>query len=116
MRSGGIPIRSHRSIATWSGPSSSSGSPAWTLTQIRSQSSCIRSRMNSVAYSIAPSLKYWPNEKLPEHLEERQVVRVEADILDVGRAEDLLDGRRERRGRRLEAEEVAASAAACPRS
>ena len=21
--------------------------------------------MNSVAYSIAPSLKYWPNEKLP---------------------------------------------------
>src|SRR4051794_35186476 len=65
MRSGGIPICSQSSIATSSGPSPSSGSPACTLTQIRSQSSCSRSRTNSVAYSIAPSLKYRPNEKLP---------------------------------------------------
>ena len=50
---------------TSSGPSPSCGSPAWTLTQTRSQSSCIRSRTNSVASSIAPSLKYCPNEKLP---------------------------------------------------
>ena len=60
-----MPIFSQRSIATSSGPSFSSGSPAWTLTQIRSQSSFRRSRTNSVAYAIAPSLKYWPNEKLP---------------------------------------------------
>src|SRR5713101_2708149 len=65
IRSGGTPIFSQRSIATSSGPSFSSGSPAWTLIQMRSQSSSSRSRMNSVAYSIAPSLKYCPNEKLP---------------------------------------------------
>jgi hypothetical protein len=60
-----MPIFSHRSIATWSGPSLNSGSPAWTLTQMRSQSSFNRSVTNSVANSIAPSLKYCPNEKLP---------------------------------------------------
>src|SRR3954447_20779573 len=65
IRSGGIPARSQSSIATSSGPSSSSGSPAWTLTQIRSQSSFRCSRTNSVAYWIAPSLKYCPNEKFP---------------------------------------------------
>ena len=65
IRSTGMPIFFQRSIATSSGPSFSSGSPAWTLTQMRSQSSFSRSWMNSVAYSIAPSLKYWPNEKLP---------------------------------------------------
>ena len=64
-RSGGIPARSQSEIATSSGPSFSSGSPAWTDTQIRSQSSFRRSRRNSVAYSTAPSLKYCPNEKLP---------------------------------------------------
>ena len=65
MRSGGIPIASHSLIATSSGPSLKTGSPAWTVTQMRSQSSCSRSWMNSVASSIAPFLKYWPNEKLP---------------------------------------------------
>jgi len=60
-----MPIFSQRSIATWSGPSLNSVSPAWTLTQMRSQSRFSRSRMNSVANSIAPSLKYWPNEKFP---------------------------------------------------
>ena len=48
-----------------SGPSPSCGSPACTVAQTRSQSSFMRSRMNSVASSIAPSLKYCPNEKLP---------------------------------------------------
>jgi hypothetical protein len=57
MRSGGIPMRFHSSIASSSGPSCSCGSPAWTVTQMRSQSSCMRSRTNSVASSIAPSLK-----------------------------------------------------------
>src|SRR4029450_904454 len=65
MRSGGIPIASHSLIATSSGPSLKTGSPACTVTQTRSQSSCNRSWMNSVASSMAPFLKYWPNEKLP---------------------------------------------------
>src|SRR6186997_957637 len=65
IRSGGIPIFSQAATATWSSSSRSSGSPAKTVTQIRSRSSFIRSNMNSQASSIAPSLKYWPNEKLP---------------------------------------------------
>src|SRR5437868_6010298 len=65
IRSGGMPILSQSAIASSSGPSFSSGSPAWTLTQIRSQSSLRWFRTKSVAYSIAPSLKYCPNEKLP---------------------------------------------------
>ena len=65
IRSDGMPIRSQRPIASSSGPSFRPGSPAWTLTQTRSQSSFRCCWMNSVAYSIAPSLKYWPNEKLP---------------------------------------------------
>ena len=43
--------------------------------------------------------------EVAEHLEEREVERVEADLVDVGRAEDLLARRRERRRRRLAAEE-----------
>ena len=50
---------------TSSGPSPNCGSPACTVAQTRSQSSRMCSRMNSVASSIAPSLKYCPNEKLP---------------------------------------------------
>src|SRR5262249_54111615 len=65
IRSGGMPICSQRPIASSSGPSFRPGSPACTLTQTRSQSSFRRCCMNSVANSIAPSLKYWPNEKLP---------------------------------------------------
>ena len=65
MRSGGMPIFSHSVIATSSSSSPSSGSPANTLTQIRSRSSFMCSNMNSQANSIAPALKYWPNEKLP---------------------------------------------------
>src|SRR5437764_8475595 len=65
IRSDGIPIRSQWPIASSSGPSFRPGSPACTLTHTRSQSSFSRSWMNSVAYSIAPSLKYRPNEKLP---------------------------------------------------
>src|SRR5438034_4548011 len=57
IRSAGTPIFLQRSIASSSGPSPSSGSPAWTLTQIRSHSSPVRARTNSVAYSTAPSLK-----------------------------------------------------------
>src|SRR6059058_3525246 len=57
IRSAGIPIARQRSIATSSASSFNSGSPAWTLTQMLSQSSSSRSRMNSVAYSTAPSLK-----------------------------------------------------------
>ena len=65
IRSGGMPIASQARTATSSSPSPSSGSPAKTVTQIRSRSSFMCSNMNSQASSIAPSLKYWPNEKLP---------------------------------------------------
>src|SRR5581483_870577 len=53
IRSDGRPIFSQSAIASSSGPSLRPGSPAWTLTQTRSQSSLSRSWMNSVAYSIA---------------------------------------------------------------
>ncbi len=43
--------------------------------------------------------------EVAEHLEEREVERVETDLVDVLRAEDLLAGRRQRRRRRLAAEE-----------
>ena len=65
IRSAGMPTASHSARATSSGPSSKPGSPAWIVTQIRSQSSCNRSTTNSFASSIAPALKYCPNEKLP---------------------------------------------------
>ena len=65
MRSAGCPIFTQCSYATVSSPSSSSGSPAKTLTQNRSGSSFRYSKTNSQAKSIAPSLKYWPNEKFP---------------------------------------------------
>src|SRR5919198_1186230 len=65
IRSGGIPFFSQCAIATWSSSSPSSGSPAKTLTQMRSRSSFMCSNMNSHARSIAPSLKYSPSEKLP---------------------------------------------------
>ena len=44
--------------------------------------------------------------EVAEHLEERQVARRVADVLDVGRAKALLDGRQPRMGRRLLAAEV----------
>ena len=65
IRSGGMPIASQARTATSSSPSPSSASPAKTVIQIRSRSSFMCSNMNSQASSIAPSLKYWPNEKLP---------------------------------------------------
>src|SRR5207244_4631178 len=65
MRSVGCPIFTQWSNALWSSPSPSSGSPANTLTQKRSESIFKCSKTNSQASSIAPSLKYWPNEKLP---------------------------------------------------
>ena len=44
--------------------------------------------------------------EVAKHLEEGQVVCVEPDLVDVGRAEDLLDGGEQQRRRRLAAEEV----------
>src|SRR5262249_44581598 len=53
-----------------------------------------------------PFLEVLPEREVAEHLEEREVERVEADLVDVGRAEALLAGRRRRRRRRLAAEEI----------
>ena len=54
--------------------------------------------------------------EVAEHLEEREVERVEPDLVDVGRAEDLLARRRERRGWLSRGRGRTASAAACRRS
>ena len=52
-----------------------------------------------------PFLEVLPEREVAEHLEERERALV-ADLVDVGRAEALLRGDRQRRRRRLEAEEV----------
>ena len=81
------------------------GSPAWIVTRTRSQSSFSRSWMNSRASSIAPALKYCPNEEVAEHLEEGEVMAVVADLVDVGRAKALLRSRSQQRQRLLPPEE-----------
>ena len=50
-------------------------------------------------------LEVLPEREVPEHLEEREVVAVEPDLVDVDGPEDLLRQGRQRRGRRLETEE-----------
>ena len=50
-------------------------------------------------------LEVLPEREVAEHLEERQVVAVEPDLVDVDGPEALLRRRGQRRGRRLEAEE-----------
>ena len=51
-------------------------------------------------------LEVLPEREVAEHLEERQMVGVQADLFDVLRAEGLLRGRQQRRGRRFQPEEV----------
>ncbi len=53
-----------------------------------------------------PFLEVLAEREVAEHLEEREVERVEPDLVDVRRAEDLLDGREERRRGHFAAEEV----------
>ena len=61
--------------------------------------------MNSVANSIAPSLKYWPNEKLPSISKKVRWWPSSPTSSMSGVRKHFCDGRRERRGRRLAAEE-----------
>ena len=51
-------------------------------------------------------LEVLPEREVAEHLEERQVVAVEADLVNVRRAEGFLRGRQQRRGWHLQAQEV----------
>ena len=88
IRSAGIPTFCQSSIATSSGPSFSCGSPAWTVTQTRSQSSFMCSRTNSRRELDRALLEVLAEREVAEHLEERQVVTVEADLVDVDGAED----------------------------
>ena len=93
-------------IATSSGPSLKSGSPACTVTQTRSQSSC-KSLLDELGRELDRALlEVLAEREVAEHLEERQVVPVEPDLVDVLRPEALLRGGCEGRRRRLEAEEV----------
>src|SRR2546423_1376890 len=50
-------------------------------------------------------LEVLPEREVSQHLEEREVVAVETDVVDVGRPEALLHGREERRRRLLATEE-----------
>ena len=88
-------------------PSPSSSSPSKTVIQMSSASKPNPFSDSSQANSTAPSLKYCADREVAEHLEEREVPRGVADVLDVGRAKALLAARQQRRRRRLETEEVA---------
>ena len=106
IRERGTPIASHTAMASSSGPRPSASSPSWTVIQMSSGLKPNPSSERSQAYSAAPCLKYWPIEKLPEHLEEGQVPGRRADVLDVDGAEALLAGGDERVRRLLDAQEV----------
>ena len=86
--------RCQSSIATSSGPSLTGGRRHARSTQTRSQSSRMCSRTNSRRELDRALLEVLPEREVAEHLEERQVVSVEPDLVDVGGAEGLL-----RRGR-----------------
>ncbi len=90
MRSSGTPTPPRARPRRSSSPSPSWGSPAWTVTQIRSQSSRRCSRTNSVAQLDRALLEVLPEREVPEHLEEGEVVPVKPDLVDVGRPEALL--------------------------
>ena len=87
------------------GPSFICGSPACTVTHTRSQSSFMCSCTNSRRELDRAFLVVLPEREVPEHLEERQVMAVEPDLVDVDGPEDLLRQRGQRCGRGLEAEE-----------
>src|SRR4029077_2420229 len=87
-------------------------------TELQAGIACVHAHPDAVPVELEPLLEVLgrvldrallevlAEREVAEHLEERQVVRVEADLVDVGGAEALLAGRRERRRRRFVAEEV----------
>ena len=96
IRERGTPIASQTAMASSSGPRPSASSPSWTVIQMSSGLKPKPSSDSSHAYSAAPCLKYCADREVAEHLEEGQMARRGADVLDVDRAEALLAGRDER--------------------
>ena len=99
MRSGGIPIFSHAAIAT-----------SW-IACVHRHPDAIPVELHVLLHELGSErnravLEVLAEREVAEHLEEREMVAVEADLVDVRRAERLLHGRQQRRRRLLAAEEV----------
>ena len=93
MRSRGTPTDSQAAIASSSGPRPSSSSPSNTVIQMSSGVKPKPSSDSSQAELDRALLEVVADREVAEHLEEREVPRRVADVLDVGRAEALLAGR-----------------------
>ena len=115
---GGMPDPSpSAATATSSSPSPSSGSPAKTrhpdpvAVELHVLEDELPGELDRAVLEVLAE------REVAEHLEERQVVAVEADLVDVGRPEDFCTVVSERRGRLLRGRGRTASAAASrPRS
>ena len=102
IRSRGTPISSHASIASSSGPSPSSSSPANTVIQILSAGNPKPVGRQLPREPRRVALEVVAEREVAEHLEEREMARGRADDVDVDRAERLLaggDARMRRRSR-----------------
>ena len=106
IRSRGTPTDSQASIASSSGPRPSSSSPSKTVIQMSSGSKPKPVQRQLPRHLDGLLLEVVADREVAEHLEERQVARGVADVLDVGRAKALLDGRQARVRRLLLAAEV----------
>ena len=96
----------HASIASSSGPRPSSSSPPKTVIQIvlgLKPKPCVDSSQRELDGAL---LEVVADREVAEHLEEREVARGVADVLDVGRAEALLAARQPVVRRLLDAREV----------
>ena len=90
IRSRGTPIDSQASIASSSGPRPSSSSPSKTVTQMSLGVQAEALERQVPGELDRALLEVVADREVAEHLEERQVPRGRADLLDVGRAEELL--------------------------
>ena len=116
IRSRGTPTACHASIASSSGPRPSSSSPSKTVTQTSSASKPKPSGDELPRELDGALLEVVADREVAEHLEERQVARGRADVVDVDRAEALLAARQARRRRLLLRRGSTASAGASRRS
>ena len=106
IRSRGTPTSSHASIASSSGPSPSSSSPANTVIQMSFSGKPKPVERQVPREPDRLALEVVAEREVAEHLEERQMPGGRPDDLDVGGAERLLAGRHARVRRPLDALEV----------
>src|SRR4029079_9381143 len=84
--------------------------PKWRISGVDGRPDSIPVELHVLGDELAreldrPLLEVLPEREVAEHLEEREVVPVEADLVDVDCPKDLLREGRQKRGRRLLAEE-----------